>query len=417
MMKPSRRVRSMIMRIFLGAMITNFVIFSLIAVLFSFSLEDDIFSLQVEEAVSQFLAQNPKPPETSGSFKTLDMIYYVGTDAMPLWLQEEIDPRHKDRSFEVFGGEHGHYHAYAHTLEDGEMLYVLFNARRFIRSTPEVKAFLVIIGVMAVLTAVICFFVLNRMSRKVSTPLEQMMAALSASKDEGTSVPLTIAKNAPRELHALSDALAVRDAHIQNLLDRERAFNRDASHELRTPLSVAFGAAEILEEKEGKSPALLRLMTAIKDMQQLTEGILWLGREASGHEACSLDEVCQDSIKSYRHLIGEKEIEVHYEESGAFMPVPKPVAQVIISNLLRNAFSYTDQGSVTVQANDAGVEILDTGVGFGQEGEEREGFGIGLSLVERLCEHFHIDFSVETRSEGGSRAKLSWDQAFDTDLT
>lgn len=407
MTRPARRVRSMIMRLFIGAMVSSFSIFTAMVVIFSFSLEDDIFELQVHEAADAFVAENPATGATSGTLKALDMTYYIGTDAMPDWLRTEVERGERYGVFEVFGEEHGHFHAVVRTLADGRKLYVFFNARRFIQSTPQIKGFLMVIGGMAILGMLISLFFLARMSRKVSAPLEHMADILS----DGDSVAgrLSIPESAPRELKLLARALEERETRIHELIARESQFNRDVSHELRTPLAVAYGAAEVLEEKgSGENRALKRLKAAVKDMQQLTEGILWLGRDASREQACDLAAVCASSIHAYGHLVGDRPVTVRLDCKGVVMPVPEAVAHVIVGNILRNALSYTDEGEIAVLGADGRLEISDTGIGFGKADPGREGFGVGLALVSRLCSHFGIDFDVAPRDGGGTCATLTW---------
>ncbi|SDE11027.1 sensor histidine kinase [Kordiimonas lacus] len=407
MMRASRRVRSMIMRLFVGAMVSSFAVFTLMVVIFGFSLEDEIFDLQVRDAATEFINENPSPLELSGTMPGLKMTYYIGTEAMPDWLKAQVDPTYRNGAFEVFGKEHGHFHALVRTLDDGRNLYVFFNARPFIRSTPQIKGFLVIIGGMVALGLLISLFFLARMSRKVSGPLEHMAQVLG----DGDSVAgrMTIPKSAPRELQALARAIEDREARIQELIERERQFNRDASHELRTPLSVAYGAAEVLEEKEGgKSRALMRLKAAIKDMQQLTEGILWLGRDPGRAQACDVSAVCASSIRAYGHLVGDRPVTIRQEGEGVSMPVPEAVAHVMVGNILRNALSYTEEGEVLVSAAEGTLEITDTGVGFGHADPAKQGFGVGLTLVSRLCDHFRISFEATARPDGGTVARLTW---------
>ncbi len=403
----SRRVRSMIMRLFIGAMISIFSIFTFMVVIFGFSLEDEIFELQVREAADAFMGGNPTPVLSSGTLKSLDMTYYIGRETMPEWLQAEVDPAYRDRMFEVFGQEQGHFHALVRTLDDGRNLYVFFNARQFIRSTPQLKSFLLVVSGMAALGILISLFFLARMSRKVSGPLEHMADILN----DGQSVTgrMVIPRDAPHELQALAHAIEEREARIHELIDRERQFNRDASHELRTPLAVAFGAAEVLQEKEGgNSRALKRLMAAIKDMQQLTEGILWLGREPDRAQTCDISAVCASTVRAYGHLVGDRPVTVRREGDGVTMPVPDAVAHVIVGNILRNALFYTQEGDVVVSATDGVLEVTDTGVGFGNADPSHQGFGVGLTLVSRLCDHFGIAFDVAGCPDGGTKARLAW---------
>ena len=53
-----------------------------------------------------------------------------------------------------------------------------------------------------------------------------------------------------------------------------------------------------------------------------------------------------------------------------FLDRPRKVLSILLGNLLRNAFSYTDAGQVVVDIGDGKVSIRDTGVGL-RRGESR----------------------------------------------
>lgn len=407
MVVRSRRVRSLVMGSYISSTIASFVVFILMIVMFGFDLEDQIFDYQVSRTIENVMQGEQLPKEASGSVQSLEMQYYIGLDSMPAWLRGEVDPEWQNRSFEVFAEERGHFHAAVRTLENGRNIYLLFDARPFIRSTPQIKAYLAIIGTMAGLVFLVSLFFMLRTTRKVSVPLEDMAAVLSDGKQVTPSFDLPAA--APAELHALARAIEERDVRISALLDREREFNRDASHELRTPLAVAYGAVEVLEETDSKSKALFRLKTAIKDMQLLTEGILWLGRDPARSQACNAIAVCQQCITAYSHLVGDRKVLIRLDTDGDVeMQAPEAVALVMVGNILRNALSYTDQGEVVLFVRDGFVRVTDTGAGYGHVNKDREGFGVGLTLVTRLCHHFGLSFSVNARKGGGSEARLGW---------
>lgn len=405
MSHKGRKVRSFMVRTYVTATVASVLLFALTIMIFGFTLEDQIFDLQVNEAASA-LADIP-PSDAHGQIQTLDMTYYVGTEAMPAWLREKIDPAWDDRNFEVFGEGHGHFHAAVRSLEGGQKLYVLFNARRFIRSTPQIIRIVPWIAGMAGLVLLVALLSLIRVGQKVSRPLEDMAQAMA----EGNRIrsDINLPGGAPVELVALADAIRDRDERIDALIEREREFNRDASHELRTPLAVAYGAAEVIEDTHGGSRALTRLKSSITNMQTLTDGILWLSRDPTHFDACDVAAVAADSIAAYRHLLGNRQVAVRLEApSHLTMPLPEAVAHVIVGNILRNALSYTEEGEVVVEGKDGELRILDTGVGFGKLEPGREGFGIGLTLVERLCRHFSVEFDVRARQAKGTEAILRW---------
>ena len=92
---------------------------------------------------------------------------------------------------------------------------------------------------------------------------------------------------------------------------------------------------------------------------------------------------------------------------------------LIVNNLLSNAFKYTEEGeSITVklyqEASDLVLQVTDTGIGIPKEKQEkiferfyqvesgREGSGIGLSLVQRLVELHHGRIELESEPGKGS---------------
>jgi signal transduction histidine kinase len=402
-----RRIRSLVLRNYISVSIVSLTLFVLMFVMFGFDLEDQIFDYQVTKAADDLVESEQLTHNTSGTVRSLEMLYFVGTSEMPPWMAEQVDPSWGDRNAEIFAEEKGHFHVANRTLPSGEKLYLLFNARAYIRSTQNIKAFLQGIGGLATIVFLASLIFVYRMTRKVSVPLEEMAAELA---DENHVVSrFDLPDQAPAELHALARAIEKRDLRIQALLERERAFNRDASHELRTPLAVAYGASEIIEETGVKGKAFTRLKAALKDMQLLTEGILWLGREPGKAKGCNISAACKDSIEAYKHLAGDREVVIQFDmEEAIYIPAPEPVAQVLVGNLLRNAISYTDKGEVCIKAQEGELLVIDTGVGFGAVDPEREGFGVGLSLVKRLCVHFNISFDLVAGETEGSVASLKW---------
>jgi signal transduction histidine kinase len=96
---------------------------------------------------------------------------------------------------------------------------------------------------------------------------------------------------------------------------------------------------------------------------------------------------------------------------------------VLLSNLLRNACKYTDAGQVRVRVRYGEVLIEDSGIGMTREqlahafepfwraDIQREGQGIGLSIVQRLSQRFGWPVTLDSEAGTGTTARVQFPQA------
>jgi len=97
------------------------------------------------------------------------------------------------------------------------------------------------------------------------------------------------------------------------------------------------------------------------------------------------------------------------------------VLSILLGNLLRNAFAYTDAGEVVVEIGERKVTIRDTGVGMPAEkiqemfrpfvrgeGNHRSGHGVGLTIVRRLSERFSWPIEVSSEPGLGTTIEISF---------
>ena len=101
--------------------------------------------------------------------------------------------------------------------------------------------------------------------------------------------------------------------------------------------------------------------------------------------------------------------------------VPRRALHAVLSNLLANAVSYTERGTVALRTQGATVEITDTGSGVvadeipelfrrfhrGDAAGGGDGFCLGLAIVKRICEQAGWKIGIERRTEGGTGMLLS----------
>lgn len=265
-------------------------------------------------------------------------------------------------------------------------------------------------------------------------PLRRLADDIGGLRPEATQQRVEVDPHGSSELFVIADALNSYLARNEHFVDRERSFLATASHELRTPLSVMAGAVELALGQpglpEGARLQMLRALRTSRGVEQLISLLLVLAKDpthlAKGNDRIALDELIPEIIEDHRHLMKGKNLIV---DNDAFTPcsvmAPIAVVQAAIGNLLRNAIENSDQGVIRVSLSpEATVAIEDPGHGMSPEevarihGQAsrlagRDGGGIGLDLVARLCEHLGWELRIRSEQGRGTCARLNMRAALD----
>lgn len=231
-----------------------------------------------------------------------------------------------------------------------------------------------------------------------------------------------------------TDEVAVIGAAINRLLDRingfvnrERRFIQTVSHELRTPIAVIAGAAEVAAA-ESALPAsvmkpLQRIRRATRDIDHLIATLLILAKSPErlleSATTFRLDELVREVVSDHMHLTSARSLELAIDTmQPTLLHTAERIAQIAISNLVRNAIEHSDMGIIRVSVSSDGVvAIQDPGHGMAADdisrvftalarrGEDGTSRGIGLALISRICEH--LDWTLDLQvQEQGTRAVL-----------
>lgn len=275
----------------------------------------------------------------------------------------------------------------------------------------------------------------RRLRRAVSPmiALARKVRELEIEPPNSASVQsLQVPEDADEEVRELTEALLRYSRRLAHFLERERQFTRDASHELRSPLTVIRMAASILlEDRElndsGRRTAQ-RIQRACRDMEELTNAFLLLARESQASlpmEAICVNDLIAEEMERAKLLAGDRPIAAEVRSTHRmFIEAPEKVLSILLGNLLRNAFSYTDAGEVVVEIGAGKVSIRDTGVGMAAEkieemfrpfvrGEDnrRGGHGVGLTIVRRFSDRFGWPIEIVSQLGVGTTVHISFPNA------
>ncbi len=217
---------------------------------------------------------------------------------------------------------------------------------------------------------------------------------------------------------------------LREFIERENFFTADVSHELRTPLAIMLGTVEVLEQDDSLSAKqkqrISRIRRAAQDMIDLTSALLLMAREhlnTSDEQPCQVADVALACVEKHRHLIGDRPIrmEVNLIAEPSLI-VERPLLEIVIGNLIRNALFHTKSGSVLLTVEAKKLTVQDTGAGMRPEeleralvryykGESSAGAGVGLSLVKRICDRYGWRISLDSTEGQGTSAQIEFSAA------
>lgn len=208
---------------------------------------------------------------------------------------------------------------------------------------------------------------------------------------------------------------------LQALIQREREFTGNASHELRTPLAVIMAASEGLLAKPDicadTARRVDRIHRAAREMAERLDTLLTLARTpVSADEAADktdLADLIEQLVDDHGALLAG-EVKVIKEIQGhPAVPAPRPIVSMLMGNLIKNAFLYTREGSVTIRLTEHEFAVEDTGQGIdekdlgrifdrGFRGSRSRGCGLGLAISKRICEHYRWRLTVDSVKQAGT---------------
>ena len=211
-------------------------------------------------------------------------------------------------------------------------------------------------------------------------------------------------------------------------------FFTNISHEFRTPLTLilspvtelieSYKLDEVVKEKlkliENNSKRMLNLINQLLDFRKSEHGLLKLKLTNS-----DFVDFSREIFQSFKSVAIRKQISYHFDSNVEqfFLEFDRDQMEIVICNLLSNAFKYTkNHGKVLIRL-EAGkgkvkLYVKDTGIGLSEENKEKifnrffqvqqsdaaqmVGSGIGLAFSKNIVDLHGGNISVESQLNEGT---------------
>ncbi|MBC3784971.1 HAMP domain-containing sensor histidine kinase [Spirosoma utsteinense] len=244
------------------------------------------------------------------------------------------------------------------------------------------------------------------------------------------------------------DEIAQLSHRFNRMLDRleaafqaQRAFVANASHELRTPLTAITGQIQVALLADDDPDELRAVMRSVLDdvrgLNQLTNGLLDLADVSLGESAVIttvpvlLDELLWQTRAELLKTYPDYTIRLSQPEAGEGLVGVRVMGneallRIAFLNLLENGCKFSPNKTVTVQMETAtspnyvtlhirnggpAIPALELPLIFkplrrGSNARHVRGYGIGLSLTERIVRLHKGQISVESTTESSTTFTL-----------
>ena len=235
-----------------------------------------------------------------------------------------------------------------------------------------------------------------------------------------------------------SQILVLKNEYLLEKETFKNNFIANFSHQLRNPItaSVIFSDLLISSDLNSEQKNYLEIIqSANKDLKNRIEDILDISKIESGkliliEKVFDLKKLLNDLVIGYKFLASKKGLELNFEideNLPAFITGDQYRLKQIIENLINNAISFTEKGSINlnislnyIRANKVNLHIVVSDTGCGIEPENmnsiferfsktesetinNKGSGLGLAIVKYLISEMQGNIKVESEINKGSK--------------
>lgn len=209
--------------------------------------------------------------------------------------------------------------------------------------------------------------------------------------------------NSKDEIGILANSFNTMASSLENSIKTREELLRDIGHELRTPIAKGKFAIEKIDDFSQKE----LLKKIFLDLETLTNELIELEKlnitklNITNFDAETL--VIESLGKLY--LDDESKIEVNIIENFK-ISADLYYLSIAIKNLIDNALKYATSYPITIEVDKNRISILNKGEKlskeleyylkpFTQELSQRDGFGLGLSIVKKILDRHNFKITYE----------------------
>ncbi len=292
----------------------------------------------------------------------------------------------------------------------------------------EVISYLSLLGVVSVILSFQIF-----LSKKISRELKSMC---QTAESIGSNLDMSQRMECDNQFYEIAILAQANNRMLDRLeqtFQMQEQFTSDVVHELRTPVSVMLAQCEYAKKNAKSQKEFDEIVDTIyRQSRKINEIITQLlnfsrleqDRVRIQDETLDLTEIVQ-SVCEDQQMKSENEIAFHFYLEEAVTIGDIGLISIVIQNLISNAVKFSGpNGQIDVSSGERDgqvfVSVKDYGVGIEEEklnyifrrfyqcdtSRNEKGFGLGLSLSEKIAEKHGGKIEVFSKTGSGSTFTL-----------
>ncbi|QHV95356.1 sensor histidine kinase [Spirosoma endbachense] len=221
------------------------------------------------------------------------------------------------------------------------------------------------------------------------------------------------------EFKLLSQSLDEMSRRTRHQYAQQKQFTDNASHEMQTPLSVLSCELDLLQQSEGLNESDLdriqRSQQEVKRLSAMNQSLLLLAKidnhQFAHNDAVNIGELVNQLLTNYSDYVSHRGIAIsRMIKDGPVKSLNRQLADVLFSNLIKNAVRHGDAGSsIFVQVGSNCFIITNEGdpLPFPEDQLFRrfvrnqalpQSTGLGLALVKEIAAQYGMTLKYDYAS-------------------
>jgi signal transduction histidine kinase len=221
------------------------------------------------------------------------------------------------------------------------------------------------------------------------------------------------------DLKRINENLLEEKTKKDEILQSQKEFLRYTVHETNTPLSVILTSIELFVMKNQKDRQLSKIEAAAKNIFNIYDDLSYLVKKDQVEYpkvAIDLELFLVSRLDFFAEVAELSKVRFMYciEIKGKYIYFNETKLQRIIDNTITNAIKYTLADEIVHVGLKADGTFAELSMGsrsktientdkifdaYYRENQTQEGFGIGLQLVNRICQEEGVIISLDTKDE------------------